>query len=174
MLNSGMALKQTRILRLSMYLNAELDGNGAELARVIERSPSFVNDVLHERKSFGEKLARHIEGKIGKPVGWLDVDPAAPPKGIAAVSATTRELAGLSKHAAMLTKVIREQDKAGALPAAIAEAVAEILKAWPRQTVLMAADSACDTVPYHRKPASPAKPKAAGTSARRKPASPRK
>lgn len=46
--------------------------SNAELARAIERSSSQVNDMLTGTKSFGPKVARHIEEKLKLPQGYLD------------------------------------------------------------------------------------------------------
>lgn len=62
-----------RLQRLLHYLSTECGDNRNELARRIGRSPSQTNDMLNGRKSFGEKIARSIEDRLGKPHGWLDL-----------------------------------------------------------------------------------------------------
>ena len=55
---------------------AQLVGdNQAAFAARIERTAPFVNSLLKDqRKSFGEKLARDLEKRLGLGVGWLDSD----------------------------------------------------------------------------------------------------
>lgn len=43
-----------------------------EAKRLYGRSVSFWSDLLHGRKSFGEKLARSLEDQLGLPRMWLD------------------------------------------------------------------------------------------------------
>lgn len=83
--NHAMATEAaTRRVRLAAY--AAKEGiSEAELARRIGRSPSQTSDMLAARKSFGEKIARSIEVKLGLPRLWLDsTDGAAPPASPAA------------------------------------------------------------------------------------------
>lgn len=47
-------------------------GSAAELARKVERSPQQINDTLTGKKSFGPKIARYIEEKLGLRSGYLD------------------------------------------------------------------------------------------------------
>jgi hypothetical protein len=69
---SGMTLKLIRIRRLKQ-LQAERGAAGpVELGRLIGRQGNQTSDLLHGRKSFGEKVARSIEEFAGLPSGWLD------------------------------------------------------------------------------------------------------
>lgn len=49
-----------------------------ELASQVERKPNYISDLLTgqdskgRKKSFGEKIARHIEAKLRLPRNWLD------------------------------------------------------------------------------------------------------
>lgn len=55
------------------------DWGPKELADRVDRKPNYISDLLAgedsngKKKSFGEKIARHIESKLGLPRGWLDV-----------------------------------------------------------------------------------------------------
>lgn len=51
-----------------------------ELASAIGSSYQYWRDMLDGKKSFGEKIARKIEGKLGLPRGWLDtINNSVPP-----------------------------------------------------------------------------------------------
>jgi hypothetical protein len=68
----GMTLKLIRIRRLKQ-LQAERGVEGPlELGKLIGRQGNQTSDLLHGRKSFGEKVARSIEEFAGLPQGWLD------------------------------------------------------------------------------------------------------
>lgn len=56
-------------LRLLMQQNG---WKQADLCRVIKKSDAYVSKLLGKKSSFGEKAARYIEEKCGKPHGWLD------------------------------------------------------------------------------------------------------
>ena len=43
--------------------------SNAELARALKRSPQQINDMLSGKKSFGSKIARHIEMTLKLPSG---------------------------------------------------------------------------------------------------------
>jgi phage repressor protein C with HTH and peptisase S24 domain len=67
-----MTLKLIRIQRLKQ-LQVERGAAGpAELGKIIGRQGNQTSDLLHGRKSFGEKVARSIEEFAGLPPGWLD------------------------------------------------------------------------------------------------------
>lgn len=68
---------ETRRHRLRAYIDDECNGNAAELARRVGRSDSQINDMLSGIKSFGEKVARDMETKLGLPKYWLDLNPDA-------------------------------------------------------------------------------------------------
>jgi hypothetical protein len=72
--NVGMEDQEIRRQRLRAWINANLNGNEAELARQTNRKPSQISDTLAGRKSFGEKLARSIERKLRMPKDYLDND----------------------------------------------------------------------------------------------------
>ena len=44
----------------------------AAFAREIERDAFKVNALLRGRANIGDRLAREIEQRLGKPAGWLD------------------------------------------------------------------------------------------------------
>lgn len=52
----------------------------SSVAKRMRRSPTQVSDMLHGRKSFGEKVARAMEKEwdASRPPGWLDLDPSYP------------------------------------------------------------------------------------------------
>lgn len=67
-----MSLKLIRIQRLKEFAALRgLDGPVA-LGAAIGRKANQVSDLLNNRGSFGEKLARSIEEAAGLPSGWLD------------------------------------------------------------------------------------------------------
>jgi hypothetical protein len=72
-------LAGTRRQNLARYVDQHLDGNVSELTRIYGRSvhrdvkPSYFNDMLAKRKSFGEKVARQIEKALRLLPGQLDI-----------------------------------------------------------------------------------------------------
>jgi hypothetical protein len=60
---------------LKRLIEENFDGNQAEFARAIDRSPSLVWQCLNGHRPIGEKLARTIEGKLRLKRGWLDSNP---------------------------------------------------------------------------------------------------
>ncbi|QGA37556.1 hypothetical protein GAS19_07770 [Burkholderia glumae] len=75
-----MDMKEQRRLNLLAYRDAHCEGSTAQLARAIERAPTYVTRMLYPAEKdgsrrIGEDLAREIELKLGKPVGWLDRPP---------------------------------------------------------------------------------------------------
>lgn len=46
--------------------------SNAELARALNRAPQQINDMFAGKKSFGSKIARHIESSLNLPTGFLD------------------------------------------------------------------------------------------------------
>lgn len=77
--NCGMDIKEIRLNNLRHYMIENCASNASELARRIRRSPSQVNDLFANRKSFGEKFARGIEPLMGVNPGWLDTEITATP-----------------------------------------------------------------------------------------------
>lgn len=77
---SVMQLREIRVVNLRRYLREALKGNQSELARLLDKKPSYINDLLRDRpqskpKSFGEKIARDIERRLGLESGTLDKPP---------------------------------------------------------------------------------------------------
>lgn len=66
------ALKKRRIINLKSWIDNRLEGSVAEAARKSGKSDSQLRDMLAGRKSFGEKVARSIEDKLGMEEGLLD------------------------------------------------------------------------------------------------------
>lgn len=56
-------------LKLLMRLNS---WSPADLARRVRKSDSYISQLLTGKKNFGEKSARSIEERCGKPRYWLD------------------------------------------------------------------------------------------------------
>jgi hypothetical protein len=54
-------LKQVRIANLKALIMRQYGNNAAALARDCERKPQYINDLVGDRKSFGEKAAMIIE-----------------------------------------------------------------------------------------------------------------
>jgi SOS-response transcriptional repressor LexA len=75
--NEGMDIKENRIQRLADLIRDKYGNNVSSFARAVDRSPSQINDTLAGRKSFGEKFARYIEGKLGLIEGFFDVQMAS-------------------------------------------------------------------------------------------------
>jgi len=51
---------------------ADAVGSQAKLADLIGRQPSQVSSILSGAKRLGEQLAREVERRAHKPLGWLD------------------------------------------------------------------------------------------------------
>lgn len=66
-----MDIQDARRANLQRLADASTIG---EIARKTGRPISQICDVLSGRKSFGEKLARRLEGELGLPAGQLDSD----------------------------------------------------------------------------------------------------
>ncbi len=68
------AEKDTRIRNLRAILDsATYKGNKSALSRALQyERPGYLTKLLNGKKSFGEKVARHIEGKLGMKKGALD------------------------------------------------------------------------------------------------------
>lgn len=99
-LNRVMDLKERRRLNLIKYRDLECGGSAAELARRIEKVPSYVTRMLYPADKEGarrmsEDMARQIETLISKPEGWLDrpVDgvPLSPPRALSHATKLTIE-----------------------------------------------------------------------------------
>lgn len=61
---------------LQRLIRERADGKQAEFAERIGRSPSYVGQLVRGVGSFGERVARDIEARLGLPAGWLDAPPA--------------------------------------------------------------------------------------------------
>jgi hypothetical protein len=73
------AMQETRRGRLRAFLNAECGGNNSELARRTKKKQSYISDLLRGSKSFGEKVAREMEARLGLDAGYLDKAQDSPP-----------------------------------------------------------------------------------------------
>jgi phage repressor protein C with HTH and peptisase S24 domain len=73
-----------RRLNLRRLIDLKAGGNTTRLADLIGKRQSYVSDLINnEEKSFGEKVARAIEARLGLPPLWLDRgdSPAPEPTG---------------------------------------------------------------------------------------------
>lgn len=68
-------MKQIRIANLKELAKKRSLTGPVELGAVIGRKANQTSDLLNERASFGEKIARSIEVAAGLPEGWLDRPP---------------------------------------------------------------------------------------------------
>jgi len=65
-----MSMKEVRIAHLDAVLRTSFDGNKSAMARAAaersdkQRNASFFIELLGGKKSFGEKLARKLEGEL--------------------------------------------------------------------------------------------------------------
>lgn len=73
------AMQETRRVRLRAFLDAECGGNKTELARRTKKKQSYISDLLRGSKSFGEKVAREMETRLGLDAGHLDRAQDSPP-----------------------------------------------------------------------------------------------
>lgn len=72
--NEKDTLKRIRIANLSRL--AELNGSRSRLAEILGKAPQQINDMIRGTKSFGARIAREIEDKLGLPPGTLDTENA--------------------------------------------------------------------------------------------------
>lgn len=61
---------------LRIVINEEFDGVLKNLAAAIEKKPSQLSNLVRQKNphNVGDKMARLIEEKLNKPIGWLDID----------------------------------------------------------------------------------------------------
>ncbi len=64
--------RKLRRRNLRRLIDELADGNQARFAEQIGRTPSYVGQLVRGVGSFGERVAREIESRCRKPVGWLD------------------------------------------------------------------------------------------------------
>lgn len=64
--------KDRRQQNLVRLIHEMTDGNQAQFADLIGKSPSYLGQLVRGVGSFGERVARQIERQCGKPRGWLD------------------------------------------------------------------------------------------------------
>lgn len=70
--NQRMDINELRKKNLASLIRDRFADNVSAFARAVDRSPSQINDTIAGRKSFGEKVARYFESKIGLSDRWLD------------------------------------------------------------------------------------------------------
>jgi hypothetical protein len=66
------ALKRRRIANLQAWIDERFKGSVARAAKESGKADSQLRDTLAGRKSFGEKVARSLEEKLGMEEGALD------------------------------------------------------------------------------------------------------
>ncbi len=71
--------KQHRQQNLVRLISEKADGNQAQFAEMIGKSPSYLGQLVRGVGSFGERVARQIEQQCGKPRGWLEAAPPTEP-----------------------------------------------------------------------------------------------
>jgi hypothetical protein len=113
----------------------------AEMSRQLGRTPSFWTDVLAARKSFGEKLARNIEERLGLP--RLALDDPAPTRAESGALALINPVAHIrphttSQHAGLHVVLTMMAARVQVMPEAQRDMLARMLDAWVR--------SGCDPV----------------------------
>jgi len=72
-------LSETRQRKVREIIRDDFEGRQVDFADRIERPDNYVSRVVsngENRKGVGERMARHIERRCGKPKGWLDGDVA--------------------------------------------------------------------------------------------------
>lgn len=72
------SLKLVRIERLKLLRKERGEPGPVEFGALIGKKPNQVSDLLSGRASFGEKVARSIEERAGKPARWMDQPIDAP------------------------------------------------------------------------------------------------
>ncbi|MHB0929390.1 MAG: hypothetical protein ACYC3W_10915 [Candidatus Nanopelagicales bacterium] len=60
--------------RLADAIAEKSNGSAVQFAALVNRQPSQINDMLHGRKAFGEKVTRYLEKACGFPPGWFDAN----------------------------------------------------------------------------------------------------
>lgn len=65
-----MDIKEIRRVNL-MRLIAEYESQQA-LADAVDVTPAVFSQIINKRRNIGEKMARKIEAKLGKPANWFD------------------------------------------------------------------------------------------------------
>lgn len=64
------ARRTVRVARLRVLIREA--GRQKDLAKALDVEPNYISQLISGKKSFGEDVARSIEAKLKKPVGWLD------------------------------------------------------------------------------------------------------
>ena len=62
----------TRICNLMLAIQENPENTQAAIARALELEPSYISQMVNQHRRIGGRMARKIEKKLGKPVGWLD------------------------------------------------------------------------------------------------------
>jgi len=69
-----MDIKEIRIENLKLLLEVECLGDRMALAKRLGKDDvNHLNQLLTGHGSFGSRVARGIESKLGKPKGWMEV-----------------------------------------------------------------------------------------------------
>lgn len=70
----------TRLDRIKNLINERFNGNQAEFARAIKKSPAQINQWLNGYRNIGDGVASHIENALELPRGWIDGKEEQPSK----------------------------------------------------------------------------------------------
>lgn len=73
--NAPMNATEIRRQRLRELLSERFADNASDLARAVKKQQSYISELLKGKRSFGERVARDIERKVGVTPGWLDYRP---------------------------------------------------------------------------------------------------
>lgn len=65
-------VKETRVANLRLL--REEAGTLVALAQMAETSPAYLGQVLNGMRGLGDALARKLESRCGKQLGWMDTD----------------------------------------------------------------------------------------------------
>ena len=68
-------VKETRVANLQLL--REQAGTLVALAQIAETSPAYLGQILNGMRGLGDALARKLETRCGKPLGWMDTDHSA-------------------------------------------------------------------------------------------------
>jgi len=65
-------IHEIRRQRLRDILASDFEGRQVDLAKALDRAPSYISQCITGLSQIGERFSRHVEKKLGKPKGWLD------------------------------------------------------------------------------------------------------
>jgi len=124
MLWQSAAMDISEVRRLNLLEAVTAIGGEARFVEAYDVSQAQLWQWLNRRRNIGEKSARKLESKIGKPSGWLDT-------GQNDEGATDAPPIELSSSAFRLVKQVEKLDREGRLSEDLVKAVTNILKLAP-------------------------------------------